>query len=96
MDVNLAEFAGSATTTKRYILEGYGDKTQLRQDNSILEVKYLELFRILPSCNVTIMMKITKILQGNSKKAQRNYIKGLCNIGFLLKLSYSKKQPNIS
>ncbi|XP_073243210.1 EEIG family member 2-like isoform X2 [Porites lutea] len=39
VDVNLAEFAGSATTTKRYILEGYGDKTQLRQDNSILEVE---------------------------------------------------------
>ncbi|KAJ7377790.1 hypothetical protein OS493_026357 [Desmophyllum pertusum] len=36
-DVNLAEFAGSASTTKRYILEGYEDKT-LRQDNSILEV----------------------------------------------------------
>lgn len=39
VDVNLAEFAGSATTMKRYILEGYGDKTQLRQDNSILEVE---------------------------------------------------------
>ena len=37
MDVNLAEFAGSASTTKRYILEGYDDKT-VRQDNSILEV----------------------------------------------------------
>ncbi|KAK2565956.1 Protein FAM102B [Acropora cervicornis] len=37
VDVNLAEFAGSASTTKRYILEGYDDKT-VRQDNSILEV----------------------------------------------------------
>lgn len=37
VDVNLAEFAGSAFTTKRYILEGYDDKT-VRQDNSILEV----------------------------------------------------------
>lgn len=40
MDINLAEFAGSASfTTKRFILEGYEDKT-LRQDNSILEVFY--------------------------------------------------------
>ena len=39
MDVNLAEFAGSAVTTKRYILEGYDDKT-VRQDNSILEVMH--------------------------------------------------------
>lgn len=38
VDVNLAEFAGSASTTKRYILEGYDDKT-VRQDNSILEVE---------------------------------------------------------
>ncbi|XP_020610437.1 protein FAM102B-like [Orbicella faveolata] len=39
VDINLAEFAGSASfTTKRYILEGYEDKT-LRQDNSILEVE---------------------------------------------------------
>lgn len=38
MDVNLAEFAGSASTVKRYILEGYENKTDLRQDNSILEV----------------------------------------------------------
>ena len=38
MDVNLAEFAGSASTIKRYILEGYENKTDLRQDNSILEV----------------------------------------------------------
>ena len=71
MDVNLAEFAGSATTTKRYILEGYGDKTQLRQDNSILEVKHF-VFLIPRSCNVT-MMKIRKTLQENSKKAQSNY-----------------------
>lgn len=39
VDINLAEFAGSASfTTKRFILEGYEDKT-LRQDNSILEVE---------------------------------------------------------
>lgn len=38
VDVNLAQFAGSPSTTKRYILEGYDDKT-LRQDNSILEVE---------------------------------------------------------
>ncbi|XP_067057444.1 EEIG family member 2-like isoform X2 [Acropora muricata] len=37
VDVNLAEFAGSTFTTKRYLLEGYDDKT-VRQDNSILEV----------------------------------------------------------
>jgi len=43
VDINLAEFAGSASfTTKRYILEGYEDKT-LRQDNSILEVFYTML-----------------------------------------------------
>lgn len=39
VDVNLAEFAGSASTVKRYILEGYENKTDLRQDNSILEVE---------------------------------------------------------
>ena len=43
VDINLAEFAGSASfTTKRFILEGYEDKT-LRQDNSILEVFYAVL-----------------------------------------------------
>ncbi|CAH3025569.1 unnamed protein product [Porites evermanni] len=62
VDVNLAEFAGSATTTKRYILEGYGDKTQLRQDNSILEVEVSmqlrsgdPLFKVLYLANNRVM-----------------------------------------
>ncbi|XP_032228049.1 protein FAM102B [Nematostella vectensis] len=38
VDINLAEFAGSGTLTRRYILEGYDDKTS-RQDNSILEIQ---------------------------------------------------------
>ena len=36
-DVDLAQFAGSDCTTRRFLLEGYGDK-MVRQDNSILEV----------------------------------------------------------
>lgn len=36
VDVNLAEFAGSGTTTRRYLLEGYDNSH--RQDNSILKV----------------------------------------------------------
>ncbi|XP_067129872.1 early estrogen-induced gene 1 protein [Centruroides vittatus] len=35
-DVNLAEFAGAGTTTRRYLLEGYD--TKHRQDNSMLKV----------------------------------------------------------
>ncbi|XP_031574485.1 protein FAM102B-like isoform X2 [Actinia tenebrosa] len=37
VDINLAEFAGPGAMKRRYILEGYDDKTS-RQDNSILEV----------------------------------------------------------
>ncbi|XP_053771539.1 EEIG family member 2 [Desmodus rotundus] len=36
-DLNLAEFAGSGTTTRRCLLEGY-DTKNTRQDNSILKV----------------------------------------------------------
>ncbi|XP_075792763.1 EEIG family member 2 isoform X2 [Pelodiscus sinensis] len=36
-DLNLAEFAGSGNTTRRYLLEGY-DTKNTRQDNSILKV----------------------------------------------------------
>lgn len=36
-DLNLAEFAGSGTLTRRYLLEGYD--TRHRQDNSMLSVK---------------------------------------------------------
>ncbi|XP_078686142.1 early estrogen-induced gene 1 protein-like isoform X1 [Branchiostoma floridae x Branchiostoma belcheri] len=36
VDVNLGEFAGSGTTSRRYLLEGYDSKH--RQDNSILKV----------------------------------------------------------
>lgn len=35
-DVNLAEFAGAGTTTRRYLLEGYD--TKHRQDNSMLKI----------------------------------------------------------
>ena len=36
-DLNLAEFAGSGSTTRRCLLEGY-DTKNTRQDNSILKV----------------------------------------------------------
>lgn len=36
-DLNLAEFAGSGSTTRRCLLEGYNTKNT-RQDNSILKV----------------------------------------------------------
>ncbi|XP_014670462.1 PREDICTED: protein FAM102A-like, partial [Priapulus caudatus] len=36
-DVNLAEFAGCGTISRRYLLEGYDSKR--RQDNSILKIK---------------------------------------------------------
>jgi hypothetical protein len=42
VDINLAEFAGPGTMKRRYILEGYDDKTS-RQDNSILEVSLYEV-----------------------------------------------------
>lgn len=37
VDVNLAEYAGSGSLSRRYILEGYEGKTY-RQDNSILKI----------------------------------------------------------
>lgn len=37
-DLNLAEFAGSGSTTRRCLLEGY-DTKNTRQDNSILKVQ---------------------------------------------------------
>lgn len=37
IDLNLAEFAGSGKTTKRYLLEGYN--TRHRQDNSMLGIE---------------------------------------------------------
>jgi len=37
VDLNLAEFAGCGSVSRRYILEGYNDKKS-RQDNSILKV----------------------------------------------------------
>lgn len=36
-DLNLSEFAGSGSTTRRCLLEGY-DTKKTRQDNSILKV----------------------------------------------------------
>lgn len=36
-DLNLSEFAGSGSTTRRCLLEGY-DTKNTRQDNSILKV----------------------------------------------------------
>uniref|UniRef100_W5L4E2 EEIG family member 2a n=1 Tax=Astyanax mexicanus TaxID=7994 RepID=W5L4E2_ASTMX len=38
-DLNLAEFAGSGSTTRRCLLEGY-DTKHTRQDNSILKVRF--------------------------------------------------------
>lgn len=38
VDINLAEYAGSGSVTRRYILEGYGDTLRQRQDNSILKI----------------------------------------------------------
>uniref|UniRef100_A0A3Q3WDU8 C2 NT-type domain-containing protein n=1 Tax=Mola mola TaxID=94237 RepID=A0A3Q3WDU8_MOLML len=38
-DLNLAEFAGSGSTTRRCLLEGY-DTKNTRQDNSILKVRH--------------------------------------------------------
>lgn len=38
VDVNLAEFAGGGSASRRYILEGYHDNKNQRQDNSILKV----------------------------------------------------------
>jgi hypothetical protein len=38
-DLNLAEFAGSGSTLRRCLLEGYN--TRHRQDNSILKVTIL-------------------------------------------------------
>lgn len=36
VDINLAEFAGAGSTSRRYLLEGYDSKN--RQDNSTLKV----------------------------------------------------------
>ena len=40
VDINFAEFAGCGPTSRRYILEGYRDNKDQRQDNSILKVKF--------------------------------------------------------
>jgi len=39
VDINLAEFAGCGSTSRNYILEGYSDNKDQRQDNSILKLK---------------------------------------------------------
>eukprot|EP00795_Rhopilema_esculentum_P006336 gene6336-11769_t len=38
VDMNFAEFAGCGSSSRRYILEGYSDNKDQRQDNSILKV----------------------------------------------------------
>uniref|UniRef100_A0A8B9JL15 Family with sequence similarity 102 member Ba n=1 Tax=Astyanax mexicanus TaxID=7994 RepID=A0A8B9JL15_ASTMX len=46
-DLNLAEFAGSGSTTRRCLLEGY-DTKHTRQDNSILKVQFQSVSLCLP------------------------------------------------
>ena len=41
--MNFAEFAGCGSSSRRYILEGYSDNKDQRQDNSILKVGLLFL-----------------------------------------------------
>lgn len=40
VDINMAEFAGQNKRTRKYLLEGHDEKLN-RQDNSILEVRYI-------------------------------------------------------
>uniref|UniRef100_A0A673MUF0 Protein FAM102B-like n=1 Tax=Sinocyclocheilus rhinocerous TaxID=307959 RepID=A0A673MUF0_9TELE len=55
-DLNLAEFAGSGSTTRRCLLEGYNTKNT-RQDNSILKV-HTHIYLIVMICYVFVCLYV--------------------------------------